>query len=165
MQKDVKLNYTIAFTDNVYTTLLLILNTLFNNCTWLVDTAFRTTPSTNVFHKVIKRTVKVIDRENIGKVPLIICQYKSYTERNCTSHEIGQIFPGQTLMVRLIMPNLLSIQYSSTKLKAITGKSLNACKIIDVNEISQVHSSHGCNEYNYTIWSSEKKLQIILRIR
>lgn len=163
MQKHVKLNYTIDMIDNIYTGPIFIINSSFSNCTWLGDTAFQTTPATKVFNKVINRTLKVAEKENFTKIPADICQCDNITEYNCRSREIGLIFPGQTLRVNFILPNLKEIPYSSTQLIA-KSKNLpyNGCQIDDVQQIVQEHPSHGCNQYNYTLWSSEKTCELYL---
>ena len=167
MQKGIKLNYTIEMIDNAYTAPIHIIETSFSNCTWLADTAFQTTPSSNVFDKIINRTVKKAKKEEIVKIPLSICQCKvinNNTEQDCTSSNIGEIFSGQTLKVKFILPNLMTIPYSSTLLTVINKKlPYYGCQLIDANEISQAPPSHGCNEYKYTLWSTEKACDLFLR--
>ena len=95
-----------------------------------------------------------------------MCPCSSKGEYDCSKHEIGSTFSGQTLTVKLIMPETGNAKSESryTTMMAKQYNSTLGCHIINAYEISQTHLSHECNEYNYTIWydgnSSECELYL-----
>ena len=164
--KEEKLDYQIIMLDNIYTAPIHILNysNIFpDNCSWLTGTAFNTTKSSDVYNKIVKRTLKGIDRKDIGIIPSSICQCVNATEYNCVSHELGAIYPGQTISTKLIIPRLVSIPQTSISM-TVVNKNLpsNGCRVNGVNEISQTHFNFTCNDYNYTIWSNDRSCELYL---
>ena len=161
-----KLDYQIIMLDNIYTAPIHILNysNIFpHNCSWLVGTAFKTSKSSDVYARVVNRTLKGIDRRNIGVIPSSICQCVNSTEYNCTSHELGAIYPGQTISTKLIIPRLVSIPQASITV-TVVNKNLpsHGCRVTGVNEISQTHFNSTCNDYYYTIWSNYSSCKLYL---
>ena len=73
-------------------------------------------------------------------------------EYNCTSHELGAIYPGQKIKTKLIIPRLASIPQSSITV-TVVNKNLpsQGCRVTGVNEISQTHYNSTRNDYYYTI--------------
>ena len=128
----------------------------------MVGTAFETSKSSDVYARVINRTLKGIDRRNIGVIPSNICQCVNSTEYNCTSHELGAIYPGQTISTKLIIPRLVSIPQASITV-TVVNKNLpsHGCRI-GVNEISQAHFNSTCNDYYCTIWSNYSSCELYL---
>lgn len=159
------LNYEIVVIDNIYTAPIHILksrNIFPGNCLWLVGTAFQMVNSSDVYDRIVNRTLKRIDRSSIGIIPSSICQCVNLTEYECTSHELGTIYPGQTISTKLIVPRLI-IPRNSVTLR-VMNKDLppNGCRVTKVNEISQTHAKPACNEYNYTIWSNISSCELYL---
>lgn len=159
-------NYEIVMIDNIYTAPIHILNysnIFLNNCSWLVATAFYTFNSSYVYNKFVNKTLEGIDRRNIGIIPSSICQCVNSTEYNCTSHELGMMYPGQTISTKLIIPRLVSIPQNSITLTVLnTDLPPHGCKVTGINEISQTYFNSTCNEYNYTIWSDKNSCELYL---
>ena len=156
--KNETLNFSMAMIDNIYTAPTHLLHPIFVNCTWLADMAFQTAKSSAVFSKVVTVTDPIhIDKANIGIIPSTICKCTNFSSYNCTSHELGEAYPGQTLTVSLIVPHYGSIQSSTNiplTLKADTTKQQeDGCIIIEPTEVLQAYSDYGCNWYNFTVWS------------
>ena len=164
--KKEELNYQIIMLDNIYTAPIHILNynSIFPiNCSWLIGTAFNTSNSNDVYNRTVNRTLKGIDRRNIGIIPSSICQCVNSTEYNCTSHELGAIYPGQKIRTKLIIPRLASIPQSSiTVTVAYKNLPSKGCRVTGVNEISQTHFNSTCNDYYYTIWSNYSSCELYL---
>ena len=161
-----KLNYQIVMLDNIYTAPIHILNysTIFpDNCSWLIGTAFNTSKSSDVYNRIVNRTLKGIDRRKIGIIPSSICQCVNSTEYNCTSHELGAIYPGQTISTKLIIPRLVFIPQTAITV-TVVNKNLpsHGCRVTGVNEISQTHFNFTCNNYYYTIWSNYSSCELYL---
>ena len=98
-----KLSYQIIIMDNIYTAPIHVLNysnVFLDNCSWLVETAFKTSKSSVVYSRVVNRTLKGISRRNIRIIPSSTCQCVNSTEYNCMSHELGAVYPGQTIRTK-----------------------------------------------------------------
>ena len=156
------LNFSVDMIDNVYTAPIHLLESFNSGCVWLADSAFETAKSSDVFSRVVTSIILPINKTDIGIIPASICQCtanSSTHNQNCTSHELGVTYPGQTLTVNLIVPGYLTAQKSinvplTLKISAANPNALEkACKIIEPSEILQAHSDYGCNEYNFTVWS------------
>ena len=159
-------DYEIVMLNNIYTAPIHVLNyssIFLNNCSWLIGTAFTTYNSSEVHNRIVNRTLEGIDRKDIGIIPSSICRCDNSTEYNCTSHELGVIYPGQTILVTLIIPRLTSIPQRSITL-TVLNKNLPSygCMVTEINQISQTHFDSTCNEYNYTIWSNKKSCELYL---
>ena len=159
------INYEIVVIDNIYTAPIHILkrrNIFPSNCLWLVGTAFQMVNSSAVYDRIVNRTLKTIDRDNIGIIPSSICECVNSTEYKCTSHELGKIYPGQTISTKLIIPRLIIPQNSVTLRVLNQDLPQNGCRVTNANEISQRHAKPTCNEYNYTIWSNKSSCELYL---
>jgi len=154
------LNFSLKFIDNIYTVPTHLLHPVFSNCTWLADTAFQTAKSSDVFSRVINITSPSlqVSKQNLGVIPSSICKCSNSSTYNCTSHELGETYPGQTLTAYLIVPHYLTIQSSMSiplTIKAEYRKLPEqlGCRIVEPTEILQAHSTYGCNQFNFTVWS------------
>ena len=154
-----KLNFTVEL-NNTYTASKYEINFLQNesyhdSCVWLANTAFQNSKSTNVFKKVFNIDRKYANKANIGRVPSSVCPCSSTEVYNCSKHEIGAIYSGQKLTIKLIFPVIGSIntknQYTTMMAKTY-NYSKQGCHIVNADEISQTRTAHECKEYNYTIW-------------
>ena len=168
----VRLNFTVIQENNIYAIPKYDINFLMNetyaaDCVWLASTAFQTAKSTDVLNSVFSIERKYANKSDIGKIPSSVCPCSSKDDYNCSKHEIGSIFSGQILTVKLIMPeigNTKSEKRYTTMMAQQYNSSTLGCHIINAYEISQTHPSHECNKYNYTIWyngnSSECELYL-----
>ena len=170
-KKGVRLNYTVV-QDNKYTIPKYTINFLHNEtysdtCDWLANTAFQTANSTEVLNSIFTVKRSYANKSDIGEIPSSVCPCSSTDDYNCSKHEIGSVFSGQTATVKLIIPEIGNAKTENkyTTIMAHTyNTSRQGCHIINAHEISQTHLSHQCNEYNYTIWynggSSECELYL-----
>jgi len=136
----------------------------FSTCEWISDSnsAFYSYKPSKVFSRVVNAVVKAIDRNDIGIIPSSICKCTNFTNYNCSEHDIGKIFPGQTLTANLIVSRLLHSSNSVTLTVETTHLFPNSCKSIKVVEMAQTHKNTGCNQYNYTVWSDKTECELYL---
>ena len=158
--------YRIEMIKNTYTAPThLIPKEPFRNCSWLPDTAFQNVEAGVVFDRIFKLTTLKIDKSNMGIIPSSICTCNSTIQYDCTSHQLGTTYPGQTLTVKLIIPPLIYASKSSIQLIANVDSDRvpdKHCMIIEATEITQVKLDHGCNQYNYTVWSEKNECELYL---
>ena len=160
-------SYKIAMISNLYTAPLHLidLNSHFLTCKWLenCDCAFTKHKPSEVLTTVTIITKRQIDKDNMGAIPSSICNCLNSTNYTCRSHKAGEIFPGQTLHLNLIIPKLkLSMRYSAMITAEVVKLPSNGCTIVSASEITQVHTNTGCNEYNYTVWSDKSECELYL---
>ena len=168
----IKPNFTVIQENNIYTVPKYEINFLINEtndkeCVWLANTAFQTTKSTDVLNSVFNIERNYANKTDIGKIPSSICPCLNVDDYNCSKHDIGSIFSGQKLTIKLIIPEIGSTKTENkytTVMAKIYPTSKLGCHIINAYEISQTYLSHQCNAYNYTIWydrnSSECELYL-----
>ena len=129
----------------------------FGDCTWLAGTAFQTKKAKDVFEKVLKMNYTVINQTTtIRPIPLSVCKCsKSNNTSNCYNPNLGEIFPGQTLKVELMVPEFWLRQegHNSTTL-IIKNSQSDECAVVDTSQLSQTHFNRGCNQYSYTLTPS-----------
>jgi len=70
----------------------------FRNCKWISflhqsDPLADISPD-DVFAKVLNMTNAKIDKKDIGLIPSSICRCENLSKYDCTSHELGEVFPG-----------------------------------------------------------------------
>ena len=116
-----------------------------------------------VYSRVINMTTQAIGRNNIGIIPSSICKCSHTYDYECVSHEFGQTFPGQSLIVNLIVPRLhISLRRTVTLMVETAHLPKNGCIITRATEMTQTHSTTGCNQYNYTVWSDKTECELYL---
>ena len=158
----------IQIINNFYTSPLhfVDLEVHFKLCKWLsnCDCAFTKHKPSNVLPMLTHVTKRKIDKVNIGIIPSSICSCTSVTKYNCTSHILGKMLPGQTLKLNLIIPRLVSSLRNLTTMiiAETTNLPSEGCKIIRASEMSQMHTTTGCNQYNYTVWSDKTECELYL---
>ena len=54
----------------------------------------------NAVRQVLNMNVN-IDKKGIGLILSSICRCENSSQYDCTSHELGQVFPGQVLVIKL----------------------------------------------------------------
>ena len=132
-----------------------------SNCTWLAGTAFQSTTAEVVYKKVLNIKNLVINQTDHRPIPLSVCPCSIVSNvTNCYSPNMGEIFPGQTLNIEL----MISKQWlQQTKLATTTLIVKNSqdddCHIVNTYQLSQTHFKHGCNKYSYTLWPANKTIQ------
>ena len=157
----------IDIVDNMYTApkKLSSHDNYFRNCKWISIAGDSYSSPENVFAKVLNMTNVRIDKKGIGLIPSSICRCENLTKYDCTSHdELGQVFPGNVLMIKLIIPRL-SLSSSKTSVMLLydtTHLPSNGCKISKASEMLQMHTTTGCNQYNYTVWSDKTECELHL---
>ena len=136
----------------------------FRNCEWITfgrSSLIESSPD-DVFATVLNMTNEKIDKKGIGLIPSSICRCETLSKYDCTSHELGQVFPGQILVINLIVPRLLSSRNSVILLYDTTHSPSNGCRIGKATEMLQMHANTGCNQYNYTVWSDKTECELHL---
>ena len=87
-------------------------------------------------------------------IPLSVCPCLQNDSYNCYLRNLGSVFPGQTLHIKLIISQRWS-KLSSTIVVANTRE--DDCNIVDNYQLSQSYfKNHGCNKYSYTIWPNNR---------
>ena len=152
-----KLNFTVIQGSNIYTSPKYEINFLnnethYSNCVWLASTAFQTKKSKEVLKRIFNIERTYANKTNIGKIPSSVCPCSNKDNYNCSKHEIGSVFLGQKLTVKLIVPEITSMKEYTTVIAKTYNSSRLGCEIVKAHEISQNHLTHECNKYNYTIW-------------
>ena len=153
--------------ENFYTTPLHLidLSAHFLACKWMKKLKYtldKYTPS-DVFTAVLNVTKKQVEKENLGIIPSIICKCVNTTKYNCRLNFTDKIFPGQTLMINVIIPQSNSLFSNSITITAeVANIPPNNCTIVKASEITQVHSNTGCNQYSYTVWSNKSECELYL---
>jgi len=149
--------YQMAVTDNIYTAPIQLTNG--NIC-------FKICISKNIkitISETFPNLTKIsISKGDIRVVPSSICKCTDLTDYQCTSHELGFTSPGQTLKTNLIVPRSLSSNNSVILLVETAHLPPAGCRVTKATEMSQVHTSPGCNQYHYTVWSNRIECELYL---
>ena len=103
-----------------------------------------------------------IDKKDIGIISSSICKCTNSSEYDCTSHELGETFPGQTLTTKLIVPRFLLSRESVSLVVETAHLPANGCIITRATEMVQMHTNINCNQYNYTVWSDKSDCELYL---
>ena len=152
--------------NNIYTAPIQYIDfdKYFATCKWISDCecALNSYKPSDVFGKVMNTTIKRIDRSNIRIIPSSICNCTNSTDYDCSAHEIGPVSPGQTLTVYFIVPHLLHHHNSMTLTVETANLPPNGCIITSATEMLQTHTTTGCNQYNYTVWSDKTECELYL---
>ena len=130
----------------------------FGNCTWLAGTAFYEKPAQSVFEKVLNTTHILMNKTTKRLIPLSICPCINLSVYDCYSADLGSLFPGQTLTIKLLVKEKWLSQYNPSTALTVDNTPDDNCTVVDSHQLSQAHFSHGCNTYQYTIWPSNKRV-------
>ena len=157
----------IIMKENFYTAPLHLidLSAHFLTCKWIKrhKYALNKYKPSDVLNAMVNVTKKQVDKENLGIIPSIICICLDSTNYNCRLHFIDKIFPGQTLKMNLIIPQLNSFLKNSVTITAeVANMPPNGCILVRATEITQLHTNTGCNQYNYTVWSDKSECELYL---
>ena len=104
-----------------------------------------------------------IDRNDIGIIPSSICKCTNSFKYECATHELGSVFPGQTITAKLIVPRL-SLSSLAPLIVESARLPANGCRITRAAEMVQMHTSAYCNMYNYTVWSDKPDCELYLSV-
>ena len=88
-------------------------------------------------------TTTSIDKSNIGIIPSSICKCAKLFQYECTSHELAEIFPGQVLMINLIVPRLSLLSNVVTLVVETANLPPNGSTITRASEILQTYTTTG----------------------
>ena len=141
-------------------------------CRWLAGSSFQKAglQSELVFGKLLQiENNRVISKDKERPIPLSICkcakpnpqlggEYDSI-DHDCYSTHLGEIYPGQTLKVELIIPKQWYHNLSAIKIVAHNTEE-DDCSIVDTFQLSQTHFNHNCNNYSYTLWPKNESINV-----
>lgn len=128
----------------------------FGNCTWLAGTAFRRKPAKLVYQQVLKFTNIPINKTTKRSIPLSVCPCINSTDYDCYSPNLGLMFPGQTINIKLLVGKKWLIPDNPFTTLMVANTPDDDCSVVDSHQLSQTHFNHGCNNYRYTIWPSNE---------
>ena len=126
----------------------------FGNCTWLAGTAFLTTPAKFVYQRVLEVINIPINKTAKRMIPLSVCPCINVTNYDCYSPNLGSIFPGQTITIKLLVKKKWLMHGDSSTTLIVANTPDDECSVVDSYQISQTHFNYGCSDYRYTIWPS-----------
>jgi len=129
----------------------------FGNCSWLAGTLIRKYTAAYVYNKTIDVQNIVFEHFTTRPIPLSMCPCSksgNVVETNCSFPFLGEISPGNTLSIKLMVSKQWLKQKSLSDTTLIVENSLdnNLCDVTDISQLSQTHHNQGCNEYRYTLW-------------
>ena len=141
---DSKLNFSIVFNDNHWVAPLNSSNLKINHCAWLPSSAFNTTRPFDVNHHMI-----TFVNDSFTVVNKSLCYCSSKDEVDCLVDQLGPIYPGQTMHVKLSYPTgrhftLLYVDIYDIVMPA------TACKLSSLQDANQI-VGQTCTELNFTI--------------
>jgi len=156
-------NYYIIVVDNIYTAPMHLTNseTFFKICKLSANRPTSVILNANYLNFVNLKKIS-INKTNIGIIPSSICKCANFTDYQCSSHELGQVYPGQTLTTHLIVPRSLSSNNSVILLVETAHLPPTGCRVTKATEMSQMHTSPGCNQYHFTVWSNRTECELYL---
>ena len=134
----------------------------FKSCNLIYADDWIVTNSRDIFTKIVNITNIKINKKDIGIIPSSICKCTNSTNYECNSHELGETFPGQTLVINLTVPRVLSSRNSVTLTVETAHLPANGCIITRATEMVQMHTNIDCNQYNYTVWSDKSDCELYL---
>ena len=140
-------------------------------CRWLAGYAFQKSGLTPdfVFGKLVQiENNTVISNDKKRPIPLSICKCTNPSlstgakyndiDHDCYSTHLGTIFPGQTLIVELIINKQWLLHNVSSINIVVHNRENDNCSVVDTFQLSQTHLNQECNNYNYTLWPKMKTL-------
>ena len=130
----------------------------FGNCTWLAGTAFQKRAAKFVYERVLQVVNIPINRTTKRLIPLSVCPCINSTDFDCYSPDLGSIFPGQTLTIKLLVEKKWLKQDDLSTTLMVANTPDDDCSVADSHQLSQTHFNHGCNSYSYTLWPSDKHI-------
>ena len=113
---------------------------------------------------------RVISKDKERPIPSSICkcanpsswphgEYSS-NDHNCYLTHLGEIYPGQTLKVELIIPKQWLYHNLPTIKIVVQNTEEDDCSVVDTFQLSQTHFNHECNNYSYTLWPKNESINV-----
>ena len=124
----------------------------FGNCTWLAGTAFRSKPAKLVYQEVLKISSIPVNKTTKRLIPLSVCPCINSTVYDCYSPNLGLMFPGQTINIKLLVGKKWLISDNPFTTLMVANTPDDDCSVVDSHQLSQTHYNHGCNSYRYTTY-------------
>ena len=140
-------------------------------CRWLVDNVFQNAESEPesqpevVYGKLFQfENNTVISKDAERPIPLSIHQCLtpsplSGAQYNDSLH-LGSIFPGQILIVELIVDEQWQRQNFNATTIVVDNTEEDDCSVVDTFQLSQTHFNHECNNYSYTLWPKNESINV-----
>ena len=138
----------------------------FPNCKWLGGSAFDKTDPKILFLTLLLTNNTVINLLHINNtviknteqriIPLSVCPCTNSRNYSSSSSNLGSLFPGQTLKVKLIVSKQWVYDPSFVSTLLVANTLYDNCSVVDSHQLSQTHFNHDCNTYEYTIWPSRE---------
>ena len=130
----------------------------FGNCAWLAGTAFRKTPAKVVYKQVLRIINAPVNKTTKRLIPLSVCPCINDTNFDCYSPNLGTIFPGQIISIKLLVDKKWLREDDSSVRLIVDNTPDDECSVVDSYQLSQTHfnNAYGCNYYRYTIWPSHQ---------
>ena len=137
------LNYSIVFYHfRDYRFLLLAMI----HCYWIPGSSFYATKPYDVYKKFIKPSFSLTQE----KKHICYCVNDSY--KDCTTHELGTVYPGQTMMSKLVLGDLFKCYANVLFTVTIDADKkflpITACKLVKIDEVEQ-RLYHHCAPVQY----------------
>ena len=131
----------------------------FGNCKWLAGTAFdNVTLPESVYQQVMKIKNMLVNKTTKRLIPLSVCQCFNTTDYDCHSPNLGSVFPGQTMIIKLLVEKKYLQKDNPSTTIMVANTPNDECSVVNSYQLSQTYFNHGCNGYNYTIWPSYKHM-------
>ena len=143
------------------------------HCKWLSGSTFQIAKLKAVLIDKLLNILQNYNNTEISNevykrpIPLSICKCKYLssgpsiedTNIDCYSPHLGRIFPGQTLIVELIVEK--QWLYHNLSMPVVAENTLNDdCSIVDASQLSQIQLNHSCNSYSYTLWPKNETIKV-----
>ena len=143
-----ELNYSIVFEHfHDYGFLLLVMI----HCYWIPGSSFYTAKPYDVYKKFIEPSVTL-------QQDRLICYCVNDSYKDCTTHVLGTVYPGQTIVPKLALSDLIKYMYYVPVTVTIeTDQEVlpkTACKLVKIDDLGQQLTDH-CAPVQYTIFNSE----------
>ena len=141
---DTKLNFSIVFNANHWVIPLDSSNLKINHCTWLSSSAFNTTLPFDVNRRMI-----TFINDSFTVVNKSLCYCSNRDEVDCLVDELGPIYPGQTMNIKLAYPTGHHFTLLYVDVYDIV-MPVTACKMSLLQDANQF-VGQSCTELNFTI--------------
>ena len=129
----------------------------FATCKWLGGSAFHKTNPEMVYSNLLRVNNNIVIKNTEQRIiPLSVCPCTNSRNYSCSLSNLGSLFPGQTLKVKLIVSKQWVYEPSFVTTLLVANTLYDDCSVVDSHQLSQTHFNHGCNTYEYTIWPSRE---------
>ena len=144
-------------------------------CKWLAGNSFQKAGLRPEF--VNTKVFKIYDNRAISTkvtkrpIPMSICkcnkpgskssiEYDRDNHTDCYSPHLGNIFPGETLKVELVIRKESPWFHRGYPISILAfNTKYDNCSIVDISQFSQTRLNNDCNSYSYTLWPKNEKVK------